>query len=201
MAKLHEADVDRLHPTQISVGMIEVHDKRKHLRELGHAARRDYLQAHPIPAVLGPERRLYLIDHHHLGRALHDEGIAQAFFEIAEDFSSLPPTEFWPRMDARAWVHPVDAQGRRRDWAAIPKQVKDLVDDPYRSLAGYVREAGGFAKTDTPFAEFVWADFFRRQLALDGSLEGFDAAVRAAIRLAQGPLAHGLPGFLGKSGR
>ncbi|MFX8558139.1 ParB-like protein, partial [Acinetobacter baumannii] len=58
MAKLHEADVDRLHPTQISVGMIEVHDKRKHLRELGHAARRDYRQAHPIPAVLGPERRL-----------------------------------------------------------------------------------------------------------------------------------------------
>lgn len=198
MGKLHECAVDRLHPTQISVGMIEVHDKRKRLRELDPDARREFLRAHPIPAVTGPEQRLYLIDHHHLGRALHDESIEQAFFTIEDDYSALPHAEFWPRMKARAWVHPVDAEGRRRDWTAIPRHVKDLVDDPYRSLAGYVREAGGFAKSEAPFAEFAWADFFRRQLRLDGSLAGFDAAVIAAIKLAHGPLARGLPGYLGK---
>jgi hypothetical protein len=29
--KLHECEIDRLHPTQITVGMIEVEDKRKHI--------------------------------------------------------------------------------------------------------------------------------------------------------------------------
>ncbi len=54
MSKLHECHVSRLHPTQITVGMIEVHDKRKHLRDLGHHERKQYLKERPIPAVLGP---------------------------------------------------------------------------------------------------------------------------------------------------
>jgi hypothetical protein len=36
-----------------------------------------------------------------------------------------------------------DDQGRRRDYADIPKVVTDLVDDPFRSLAGELRLAGG----------------------------------------------------------
>src|SRR5436305_4773273 len=37
-------------------------------------------------------------------------------------------------------------------------------DDPYRSLAGEVRRAGGYAKEATPFSEFLWAS-----LSLSGS--------------------------------
>ena len=69
MPKLHECTVADLCPTQITVGMIEVRDKRKHLEQLGHHARRNYLEAHPIPAVFGPEGALYITDHHHLARA------------------------------------------------------------------------------------------------------------------------------------
>ena len=38
--------------------------------------------------------------------------------------------------------------------------VAELIDDPFRSLAGELRRAGGFAKDTTPFSEFLWADFY-----------------------------------------
>jgi hypothetical protein len=41
--------------------------------------------------------------------------------------------------------------------------VTELIDDPFRSLAGELRRSGGFAKDTTPFSEFLWADFLRRR--------------------------------------
>jgi len=32
---------------------------------------------------------------------------------------------------------------------------RDLVDDPYRSLAGALRQTGGYGKDVTPYAEFL----------------------------------------------
>jgi Putative ParB-like nuclease len=61
-------------------------------------------------------------------------------------------------------LHGWHDQGRRRDYADIPKAVTDLVDDPFRSLAGELRLAGGYAKDTTPFSEFLWADFVRRRM-------------------------------------
>jgi|SRR5579862_4412810 len=45
--------------------MIEVHDKRDHLLSLKKHEQRDFLAAHPIPAV---GARSYITDHRHLGR-------------------------------------------------------------------------------------------------------------------------------------
>lgn len=197
MADLHECRIDRLHPTQITVGMIEVHDKREHLRGMHHDARRDYLREHAIPAVVGPEDKLYLIDHHHLGRALHDEDIEHGFFLIEADLSLLAEQKFWDEMAQRHWAHPVDERGERRDPKAIPKHLAKLIDDPYRSLAGYVRNRSGYEKTHTPFAEFLWADFFRARLRIAEGRDAFLAAVEHALRLARSPEAKALPGWLG----
>ena len=89
MSNIHEIEVHRLHPTQITVGMIEVREKRKVLADLKNHALRDFLQNHPIPAVEGPEDRLYITDHHHLGRALLDQGLHTGFFLIEADLSQL----------------------------------------------------------------------------------------------------------------
>jgi hypothetical protein len=35
------------------------------------------------------------------------------------------------------------------------------MDDPFRSLAGELPRAGGFAKDTTPFSGFIGADFLR----------------------------------------
>ena len=69
-----------LRPTQMTVGMREVKEKRKRLREYWkeHKSKKkqgEFLGRHMIPVVLGPDKRYYVVDHHHLARALHDEGI------------------------------------------------------------------------------------------------------------------------------
>lgn len=38
-----------------------------------------FIYNHPVPVVLGPRAKHYLIDHHHLTRALHELGIKQCY--------------------------------------------------------------------------------------------------------------------------
>ncbi len=101
-------------------------------------------------------------------------------------------------MNKSLWVHPLDANGVRHVYSSIPDRLDELVDDPYRSLAGYVRDAGGYDKAPTAFAEFIWADFFRRNIAIEDLRADFKAAVEAAMPLAQSHLAKGIPGFNAK---
>ena len=60
-----------------------------------------------------------------------------------------------------------------------------LVDDPFRSLAGELRRAGGFAKDTTPFSEFLWADFLRRRVKRKIVENDFDHALEKALELAK----------------
>ena len=62
----------------------------------------------------------------------------------------------------------------------------DLKDDPFRSLAGELRRIGGFAKDTTPFSEFLWADFLRRNLSRKRVEADFDKALEKALALAKG---------------
>ncbi len=102
-------------------------------------------------------------------------------------------------MDAHNWLHPYDAEGRPCAWKELPRDLSGLVDDPYRSLASDVREAGGFAKTQTPYSEFLWADYFRdhiRRRALDSK---YPKALERALILARDRDARHLPGWAGQS--
>ena len=197
MPKIQESMIDKLHPTQLTVGMIEVHDKKKHLVSLKAEEQRGFMQAHPMPAVIGPQGKLYITDHHHLGRAALEAGVTAGFFLVEADLSSCGLDDFWKEMDKNLWVHPLDENGVRHYYSAIPMHLEKLVDDAYRSLAGYVRNAGGYDKTPTAFAEFVWADFFRRSIPIEDLKADFQAAVKTALPLAQSHLAKGMPGFRG----
>ena len=53
------------------------------------------------------------------------------------------------------------------DPALLPKTVKDLQNDPFRSMASIAKVYGCFKQTDTPYEEFLWADFFRSKLMND----------------------------------
>src|ERR1700737_430185 len=137
MPKIQESMFLKLHPTQITVGMIEVQDKKEHLASLQPKEQRDFMQAHPMPAVIGPEGRLYITDHHHLGRAALESGITTGFFVVEADLSSCGLDDFWKEMDKNLWVHPLDENGVRHYYSAIPDHLEKLIDDTYRSLAGY----------------------------------------------------------------
>ncbi len=189
--------IAELHPTQITVGMREVLIKRKRWRETAAKEGAEFLGKHLIPVVLGPKRRHYITDHHHLARALHDEGVRKVAVTVVIDLSQLDRDEFWIVMDNRNLMHPFDAKGRRHHYRDIPKSVSDLVDDPYRSLSGELRRSGGFAKDTTLFSEFLWAAFLRRRIKRSMVEHDFDRAIAKALKLAKSRNAEYLPGWCG----
>jgi hypothetical protein len=73
----------------------------------------------------------------------------------------------------------------------------ELVDDPFRSLAGELRRAGGFAKDTTPFSEFLWADFLRRRVKRKTVEDQFEDALKQALQLGKSEEASYLPGWCG----
>jgi hypothetical protein len=187
-----------LRPTQMTVGMREVKEKRKRWRE--HKSKKkqaELLGQHMIPVVHGPDKHFYVIDHHHLARALHDEGVKDVLVTIVADLTMVDREAFWVVLDDRKWVYPYNAKGERRYYREIPKTVVDLKDDPFRSLAGELRRVGGFAKDTTPFSEFLWADFLRRRLSRKGVEGNFERALERALALAKDKDAIYLPGRCG----
>ena len=187
----------RLRPTQITVGYAEVKAKRAVWSGIAKADRKRFLSSHWFPAVRGPGNNFYVVDHHHLGLALLQEDVALGFVVQLNDFSQLNKDEFWTLMEHHQWIHPYDSEGKRLSAAALPKTLGGLTDDPYRSLAGAVRNAGGFPKDQTPFAEFLWADFFRRRIKSAKLQRDPDSALQAALKLCHSDTASHLPGWCG----
>ena len=99
-------------------------------------------------------------------------------------------------MDKRNWVHPYDEYGILKSFVDVPRHLTHLIDDPYRSLAGYVRNAGGYQKTDAAFSEFLWADFFRSRITLTDINSNFKRAVQKGVVLAHTIKAKMLPGYV-----
>jgi hypothetical protein len=180
----------------MTVGLREVKEKRKRFREKGKK-KGEMIGSHMIPVVLGPDKRYYVVDHHHLARALHDEGIKDILVTVIGDLRMVEKDAFWGVMDNKRWVYPYDAKGDRRHFDDLPKSIKDLKDDPYRSLAGELRRSGGFAKDTTPFSEFLWADFLRRKISRKTVEDNFAKAMEKALEFAKGDGAVYLPGWCG----
>ena len=194
---LKPVTIAALRPTQMTVGLREVDEKRRQWRELADKHGPAFLGRHMVPTVLGPKGRHYVLDHHHLVRALHDEGVKEVLATVEADLSGLKKASFWVYLDNRSWCHPYDDTGARQDFAAIPDHIGALKDDPYRSLAGELRRAGGFAKDTTPFSEFLWADFLRIRIKPKAVGRNFESALTKAVTLAKSKEASYLPGWCG----
>jgi hypothetical protein len=186
-----------LRPTQITVGFHEVAEKRRLWASLAGKKRDAFLAQHMVPVLLGPKERHYVTDHHHLVRALHDEGCDTVVVTVVKNLSSLSKDAFWVYVDNRALCHPYNADGERVGFKDIPKSVADLQDDPFRSLAGALRRAGGYAKDTTPFSEFLWADFLRRRIKRGAVEADFATSLKEAMELAKSGEAKFLPGWCG----
>jgi hypothetical protein len=85
----------------------------------------------------------------------------------------------------------------RRSYKDIPKSVDEMVDDPFRSLAGQLRRLGGYSKETTPYSEFLWADFLRRRMKKKRVTANFSHALKEAYALAKSRDADYLPGWCG----
>ena len=194
---LTPVSIDDLRPTQMTVGFREVEEKRTAWRERGATKKAKFLGSHMIPVLRGPGDQLFVIDHHHLALALLHEGASEVLTQTVADLRHLDEDAFWVVADHRGWVHPYDRKGIRRPIKKLPKHIRDLDDDPFRSLAGELRRAGGFAKDTTPFSEFLWADFLRRRMSRKTVKTDFVGALQSAQDAAKSEDASYLPGWCG----
>ncbi len=197
---LKPVSISDLLPTQITVGMREVGERRRRWKEKDRKKGSTYLGTHMVPVVIGPKDRHYIIDHHHLALALQLEGVKEILVSVVADLTKLNAQSFWFTMDTRGWLHPFDDKGRRRTYKELPKSVRSLIDDPFRSLAGELRRVGGFSKETTPFSEFLWADFFRHRIRRKNIEKSFSHALEEALLLAKSSEADYLPGWCGPTG-
>ena len=194
---LHPVAIADLRPTQITVGMHEVAQKRERWRKLSEEKGDAFLGRHMIPSVIGPKGRHYIVDNHHLARAMWDEGVKEVLVTVQADLSALNKTSFWRYLDNRALCHPYNDEGHRVPFDEIPTAIAKLVDDPYRSLAGNLRHVGGYAKDMTPFSEFLWADLLRRRIKRKAVVDNFEHALEKALQIARSHDAAYLPGWCG----
>jgi len=128
---------------------------------------------------------------------LIEEGVTDVLTTVIANLSRVEDDAFWIVLDNRGWMHPFDSDGRRCHYSDIPPSIADLVDDPFRSLAGALRRAGGYAKETTPFSEFLWADFLRRRIKRGWVRKDFAKALKEARRLSKLKDADYLPGWCG----
>lgn len=187
--------LEDLRPTQMTIGYREVEIKRREWRDADEKGKIRLLRNHIVPAVLGPKGHHYIVDHHHFAHALLHEKAPYIGVYVLADLSDLANGEFWTFLDNSAWCHAYDDKGERRKLTDIPKNLSALADDPYRSLVGELIRAGGCAKTDKPFFEFLWADFLRRRIKRSRIDADFADALDAALKLARSNAAKSLPGW------
>ncbi|CAM2158879.1 Chromosome partitioning protein ParB (plasmid) [Pararobbsia alpina] len=192
-----DARLDQLRPTQAVYGLKEVQQKAQEYERLGEHDLQMAIAEKPIPVVLGPDDRLYVIDNHHVAAALWSIAVESVPYVLELELSKCSFSDFWLQLEDRKWTHPYDKDGRRIAFQDMPETLVDMQDDDFRSLAAAVRDRGGFENTGAALAEFRWADFFRARIQRPSSDAEFASAIRAAMNLAKSKEARGLPGYLG----
>jgi len=221
-----QVKVSKLKPTQNAAGFDEVNDKIARYSAKSKADLKDYLIVHPVPVVIGNGGQFYLTDHHHLANALWktaegkneagiDTGNVRVAVSVLHNIAPLKGYHFWKVMQETRLLYLFDNYGggpiRPKD---LCQHIKDLANDPYRSLAWEVRTRYGYGKSPHAFAEFLWADFFRIRIIIDNwilkdKIRGSDVLIGnlpedqkkdlidEAMNLARSPEAAGMPGYLG----
>ena len=171
--------------------------------------------------MISPWETLHVLDHHHHIYACSLAGVQFVKIKVVHDFREkqskakdartpnnnanyyeVPKTkmkfrDFWKKMNKLNCAHLYDQFGQGpRDPLYLPPDIRGMADDPYRSLAWLVRKEGGFLHTGKTFAEFAWANYFRKHnLLRETGRRGIVAMLNDALLLAQDPAAKKLPGF------
>ena len=188
-----------LKPTQFAVGMLEVDEKLKEIQKLKKPELKKFVKENPVPVVLSPEGEIFIVDKHHFLCICYQMGIDKVKINVIHDLTGkkMSYPSFWKWMTQSRNMYPFCQFGEGpREALYLPRDIRGLADDPYRSLAWFVRKAGAFENSEKNFAEFRWANFFRSKKLLDKhGPRGLAAALPKAVKLAQSAAAKDLPGF------
>jgi hypothetical protein len=194
--------LDRVRPTQFTFGSISIEEKISKVEKAFKKGKLDkYYKKKMAPAVLGPNKLIYILDRHHTSLAIYESSISEdkkaLFVDVTHDWSKLSRTEFSNKMKEFEFVRLKDEHHNVREFSDLPTHISHLIDDPYRSLAWLVRKEGGFEKVDIPYLEFIWGDFFKSKgIVLNSSnVQEIKRNLKRALKLAKSVEAEHLPGY------
>jgi len=181
--------VEALHPTQFAVGREAAQCKAINQLQAkfdsGHLQK--YLEAEKrrIPVILGPgekkgEARLYITDRHHLSASylfakdnIKTRKKQRQFSNnklviiVIYDWRFLEAQDFWILMEKMELAWSFDEHGIKKVLSSEhpPSDIRDLKDDPFRTISRWVRTGAGYIKPNNAvnFLEFKWANFLREQ--------------------------------------
>lgn len=194
---LQDIAIADLHPTQLTLGFAEVEARKHKMAKLSEKELEGLLEKKAVPYVRGPGGVLYMVDHHHFCRIMLELGRSRVKLgECRKDWSDMALHPFWEKMERKGLCWPIDIDGNRRPCVKIPDHVRDLTDNPWRTLARGVRDRA-YRDDDTPFQEFMWGNYYRSFMTtrlLDADIA---LAEGLAIQVSRLDEAQDLPGYLG----
>ncbi|MFM5205757.1 ParB-like protein [Aeromonas veronii] len=193
-----EIGIDALHPTQGGVGQIQVDETQATLAGMSAKQLDKLMKKKEIPVVIAPDGSYWLVDRHHLTKALWQQGVKDARVKVIGRLQDK--ANFWSQMQNNHWAWLKDEKGQPLTPEQLPTSIDKLPDYPYRTLAGLLQNAGYFRKDkQVYFVEFAWASWLGKQMQwmpVDNS--NLAARLQQAKRLACGSYASDLPGYPGK---
>ncbi|WP_130471863.1 ParB/Srx family N-terminal domain-containing protein [Candidatus Magnetaquicoccus inordinatus] len=192
---IFELPVEKIRPTQFSIGLVSVDCKRRQIeKEMAHERLDEFLrqEGRLVPVVLGPNRELFITDHHHLSTAIWradiPHGHKYVYGYILQDWSEKDGDHFWRDMieNHYTWLYDDKGEGPLNPYL-LPKSIGDILNDPYRTLSRWLRDCGCYTKDSLKekthvvdisekylpssqakafFIEFRWANFLRANVKL-----------------------------------
>jgi hypothetical protein len=90
-----------IRPTQLTLGLSEVTRRAAKIAKLSPEDREAYFERKAIPHVIGPGKRIYIVNHHHLARALWSLDVREAVLgDQLADWSDFEIGPFWRMMES-----------------------------------------------------------------------------------------------------
>jgi hypothetical protein len=200
--------LDNIRPTQFTVGVDAIIAKAKRLREIfkevnGSYKLRTHLQNKAAPAILGPDKKYYIVDHHHLARAIMRAipSYNQYYVYLEKDYSNLDQDQFYQKMIKNGHVYLYKFGQGPHPITSLPGKLSLLQNDNYRSLALFLRETDAFKKTPVSFSEFSWANYLRDKIKIKRDSKGKISlkTISKAFSICRDKKASHLPGYIGDS--
>ncbi|HDZ8848612.1 TPA: chromosome partitioning protein ParB [Aeromonas veronii] len=193
-----EIGIDALRPTQGGVGQIQVDETQATLAGMSAKQLDKLMKKKEIPVVIAPDGSYWLVDRHHLTKALWQQGVKDARVKVIGRLQDK--ANFWSQMQNNHWAWLKDEKGQPLTPEQLPTSIDKLPDYPYRTLAGLLQNAGYFRKDkQVYFVEFAWASWLGKQMQwMPVDSANLAARLQQAKRLACGSDAKELPGYPGK---
>ena len=141
-----EIGIDALHPTQGGVGQIQVDETQATLAGMSAKQLDKLMKKKEIPIVIAPDGGYWLVDRHHLTKALWQSGVKQARVKVIAHLQDT--SSFWSQMQGNHWAWLKDEKGLPLTPEQLPAHIGDLPDYPYRTVAGLLQDAGYVDKRD-----------------------------------------------------